>query len=177
MGAGGLRAAMPGCQKRERKLGSGVGGKGEPGSSPAAHPSPTQPAGQEGATPNPASPRGGTGCRPPPGRPPRGPGTSWKEEVKGRRREGPREPGRPAGGDLRPSAWLGTGLSIATARARARMSGGDKVISSEVFQNCPDLRCLYFLGYFWAHVFWLGPVALLLKVTAIPAQGVVRREN
>ena len=59
----------------------------------------------------------------------------------------------------------------------ARMSGGDKVISSEVFQNCPDLRCLYFLGYFWAHVFWLGPVALLLKVTAIPAQGVVRREN
>ena len=57
------------------------------------------------------------------------------------------------------------------------MSGGDKVISSEVFQNCPDLRCLYFLGYFWAHVFWLGPVALLLKVTAIPAQGVVRREN
>ena len=61
--------------------------------------------------------------------------------------------------------------------ARARMSGGDKVISSEVFQNCPDLRCLYFLGYFWAHVFWLGPVALLLKVTAIPAQGVVRREN
>ena len=62
-------------------------------------------------------------------------------------------------------------------RVHARMSGGDKVISSEVFQNCPDLRCLYFLGYFWAHVFWLGPVALLLKVTAIPAQGVVRREN
>lgn len=124
MGAGGLRAASPGCQKRQRKLGSGVGGKGEPVFSPAAHPIPRQPAGQDGATPNLASPRGGTGCRPPPGLPLRGPGTSWKEEGKGRRREGLRELGRPAGGDLRPSAWLGTGLSIATAcaRAPARMS-------------------------------------------------------
>ena len=26
------------------------------------------------------------------------------------------------------------------ARARAHVSGADKVISSEVFQNCPDLR-------------------------------------
>lgn len=62
--------------------------------------------------------------------------------------------------------------------ARARVSGADKGISSEVFQNCPDLRCLYLLGYFWAHFFfWLGLVVLPLKVTAIPAQGVVRREN
>ena len=62
--------------------------------------------------------------------------------------------------------------------ARARVSGADKVISSKVFQNCPDLRCFYSLGYFWAHFFFsLGLVALPLKVTAIPAQGVVRREN
>lgn len=133
MGAGGLRAASPGCQKRQRKLGSGGRGQGEPVFSPAAHPSPRQPAGQDGAT-DLASPPGVQGADPLPGLPLRGPGTSWKRRERGGEAGGPQRAGEACGrGPAALVAWLGTGLSAQPclcARARAHVCARARLCGS-----------------------------------------------